>query len=445
MVPAVPDGTYGLPGIYGVHCDLRNIAKFTTVDAFREGDFLYVFDEKITSLQQMTDLLNGNHFKKADLKSHNDYAYTFPFHESNGGKSCYLIKPEFDDDLSEYGLEGDPGYWASVDDNNAQLKLMGKTVIEVRKTSFAIIGDGTPQTIAVMGISVNPANLLAAVGSTTQLTATVTPANATSQAYTWSTSNASVATVSNSGLVTLVTPGTAYIYAVIIDETNNRVFTDSCLVTVKDQGAIANPDPIRNSQGNFNVSLSISSEGTFTATFDVTLPPKFTLNVDATKLAEDLAGYTLKITDRGNGVWSFEIAPNGLRSASTTSFREVVNVAYIVEKTLEDGDYTLKINDVTLTFHDGTVIRDDEIVIPVHFDSATGNETMGEAANVIYYGGVLSVNTPTSERIEIYSVSGALLFDVQKPQGAATYSLSHLSKGVLIVRGSNGWVKKIVK
>ncbi|MDR3194660.1 MAG: InlB B-repeat-containing protein [Tannerella sp.] len=67
-----------------------------------------------------------------------------------------------------------------------------------------------------------------------------------------------------------------------------------------------------------------------------------------------------------------------------------------------------------------------------------------ETADVRYAAGILSVYTPSVERIDVYAIGGALLYQAQKAAGEATFSLRHLPKGVLIVCGSSGWTRKIV-
>ena len=57
--------------------------------------------------------------------------------------------------------------------------------------------------VAVTGVSVSPAPSSVMIGKTTQLTATVAPANATNKLVTWSTSNGAVASVNSSGLVSV--------------------------------------------------------------------------------------------------------------------------------------------------------------------------------------------------------------------------------------------------
>jgi hypothetical protein len=64
----------------------------------------------------------------------------------------------------------------------------------------------------------------------------------------------------------------------------------------------------------------------------------------------------------------------------------------------------------------------------------------------VYAGeGLLTINTPAAEHIAVYSISGALLYRVQKSAGEAAYRIDHLPHGVLIVKGSSGWATKILK
>lgn len=88
-------------------------------------------------------------------------------------------------------------------------------------------GGGSSTVVSVTGVSVTPDTVSVAEGSTTQLTATVTPSNATNQGITWS-SNSANATVDSNGLVTGVSAGTATITAT----TSDGGFTDTCTVTI---------------------------------------------------------------------------------------------------------------------------------------------------------------------------------------------------------------------
>jgi len=82
--------------------------------------------------------------------------------------------------------------------------------------------------IPVTGVTVNPSTLNLIVNETGQLTATISPENATNQLVAWSTTNNSVATVDQTGLVTASGTGTAK----IVVTTDDGGFTDTCYVTV---------------------------------------------------------------------------------------------------------------------------------------------------------------------------------------------------------------------
>ena len=85
-------------------------------------------------------------------------------------------------------------------------------------------GTGTPQRtsftvpVSVTGVSLNKtAETITTAAGTVQLIATVAPTNASNQNVTWSTSDASVATVDATGKVTAVGNGTAIITVTTVD------------------------------------------------------------------------------------------------------------------------------------------------------------------------------------------------------------------------------------
>ena len=81
--------------------------------------------------------------------------------------------------------------------------------------------------IAVTGVSVSPSSVSVEKGSTTTLTATVSPSNATNKNVKWSSSNTSIATVSSSGVVTGKAKGSCTITATCGGK------SATCSVTVK--------------------------------------------------------------------------------------------------------------------------------------------------------------------------------------------------------------------
>lgn len=86
----------------------------------------------------------------------------------------------------------------------------------------------TDDSVPATGVTVTPATTSVIVGATRQLTGTVLPADATDKSGTWTTSDATKATVSSTGLVTGVAAGTA----TITFKSNDGNFTGTTTVTV---------------------------------------------------------------------------------------------------------------------------------------------------------------------------------------------------------------------
>lgn len=100
------------------------------------------------------------------------------------------------------------------------------TTISGDMTIAVTIGSVSP--ISVTGVTVSPTTASLETGGTQQLTATVSPNNATDKTVSWSTSNSSVATVSSTGLVTAAGVGSATITVTTTD--GHKIAT--CAITV---------------------------------------------------------------------------------------------------------------------------------------------------------------------------------------------------------------------
>jgi len=86
----------------------------------------------------------------------------------------------------------------------------------------------TDETVPATGVTVTPATASLSVGATRQLTGSVQPTDATDRTGAWTTSDATKATVSNTGLVTAVAAGSATITFTSTDGN----FTGTTAVTV---------------------------------------------------------------------------------------------------------------------------------------------------------------------------------------------------------------------
>jgi hypothetical protein len=123
--------------------------------------------------------------------------------------------------------------------------------------------------------------------------------------------------------------------------------------------------------------------------------------------------------------------------------RQLLRIVYAMDETVGNGNYEMSLNDIDLTLNSGQTIHQDEINVSVRVDDV-GNDRVG-GTDVRYFNSRLYVNTPVAERIAIYSLDGRMIYQAQKQSGIATFNLYSLPRGVLIVRGDSGWVKKIIK
>ena len=118
--------------------------------------------------------------------------------------------------------------WTTKDDGNkvALRPVQGVTLGKVEMNRII----GYLEDVSIQDISLNQTSAtLTTKGKTLQLSATVTPSNATDKSVIWQSSNTAVATVSSTGLVTAVANGTATITATTTDGSN---LTATCAITV---------------------------------------------------------------------------------------------------------------------------------------------------------------------------------------------------------------------
>lgn len=109
----------------------------------------------------------------------------------------------------------------------------GTTTVNTLTDDWALIAGWAPKEfVAVTGVEVTPATALVAIGATQQLTANVSPLNATDLTVSWTSSDKTIATVSSKGIVKGVKIGNATITAT----TRDGAFVDVCEVTVGQVG-----------------------------------------------------------------------------------------------------------------------------------------------------------------------------------------------------------------
>lgn len=105
-------------------------------------------------------------------------------------------------------------------------------------TIFSCASKEEPQKIAPKDIVLSETELILEIGQTHQLTASVSPDNATDKTVNWSSSASNKVSVDANGLVTALAQGNAYIVA----QTSNSLKA-SCLVTIKQADPTPDPEP----------------------------------------------------------------------------------------------------------------------------------------------------------------------------------------------------------
>ena len=132
-----------------------------------------------------------------------------------------------------------------------------------------------------------------------------------------------------------------------------------------------------------------------------------------------------------------------LRSSGLSSF--LINIPFIIDEQLSSGNYPITISNIIMDFDNGTRFVEPELSVVLTVDRTTAIEKVTPNDVQIYvYGRVLYINTPVSETIGIYSLNGSLIYHTTKPPGIIRIPVNGNNGQVIIVKGSAGWVKKIM-
>ncbi len=229
--------------------------------------------------------------------------------------------------------------WSSSDDNIATVDENGlvRAVAVGEATITVTTNDGgftassaiTVEAVAVTGISLNTSTATLNVSETLQLNATIQPENATNQNVTWSSSDNSIATVNENGLVTGVAEGTATI--TVTTEDGN--FTATCTVTVETTtvavtGVSVNPTTTAMLvDGTQQLSATIAPTNATNQNVTWTSDMQNIATVSATGLVEGVAVGTANIivsTEDGNftDTCVVTVGPNGIKE----NIAEIINI-----------------------------------------------------------------------------------------------------------------------
>ena len=86
------------------------------------------------------------------------------------------------------------------------------------------------------------------------------------------------------------------------------------------------------------------------------------------------------------------------------------------------------------------------IQFPLNKENPTGTDAPALFTQTVTFlqDGTLRIESPAAETVQGYSLTGALLFNLQKPAGNASYSIDQPKGAMIIIKGNSGWTKKVI-
>jgi len=209
----------------------------------------------------------------------------------------------------------------------------------------------------VTGVTLNATSTSVKVGSTTTLTATLAPENATIKNVTWASSDTNIATVAD-GVVTGVAEGTATITVT----TEDGEFTAECTVTVNKRSSggggsssTATTTTTKNDDGSTTKTTTNKTTGTVTET--TTNPDGSTTKVETKKdgtvttTEKDADGNTTTTVEKADGT---SVATEKTTDGTTTVTEKAADGTTTITETDKTGNKT-----VTTENTDGSTVTEE--------------------------------------------------------------------------------------
>ncbi|MDB4292459.1 Ig-like domain-containing protein, partial [Maribacter sp.] len=238
----------------------------------------------------------------------------------------------------------------------------GYTITDVNpgNEASAIVTINIVQTeILVTGIVLSPTALTLDSNATGQLTATVSPGNATNPTVDWASSDATIATVSTTGEVTGVSQGSATITA-SSNDTSDVVVTADVTVNPASSGANdittfelpgQNSSAIDEAANTVSVNVPDGTElNVVPATFTISTGAQIAPAIDAIQDFNGQVTYTITAENGDSQLWTINVTvspPTGSGANDITAFELPLQIGALID----DVNHT-----VTVNVPDGTVL-----------------------------------------------------------------------------------------
>ena len=124
----------------------------------------------------------------------------------------------------------------------------------------------------------------------------------------------------------------------------------------------------------------------------------------------------------------------------------MLHVAYRVDEKKERGIFDISVNSILFETKGGNYIPEPAITVPAEINRwGVGNEQTGASTPVVFVNAqTICIQTESADRITVYSVAGGKLYEAPIQAGLTTINAAQFPQGLLFVRGSSGWVKKVL-
>lgn len=244
-----------------------------------------------------------NDFFSFTIPESDDISFSFKHDLVNSGSNYWALELYNYDNMNkclrtEYFKGNEP----DVVKTSSSFLEAGKYIVAIKDGNYYSNGvytfkvNSSKNNKNVTGVSVEPKSVSINIGGSAQLTATVTPADATNPAVTWKSSNTKIATVDTTGNVTGVKDGTA----IISVTTTDGGFTAIAKVTVGNGGS-EEPET-GDDQSDPETELTPAADGSYSYT--LLLGEKYKVNITDLNRKSLKSGNSriVSVADKNNGV-----------------------------------------------------------------------------------------------------------------------------------------------
>jgi len=237
----------------------------------------------------------------------------------------------------------------------------------------------TVNPVLATSVALNTSSAELTTGEVLQLSASVSPSNATNPAVTWSSTNSSVATVDGAGKVTAVAPGSCSIVATTADGTN---LTATCTVNVPSD-VLYTADAVGVPSGTLVLPIQLENASAITGLqFEMQLPEGVSVAEDTqgklvAALSDRAADQSISASLLSNGNYQFVVF-SGTSAALSGNEGAIAYVTLNMAESMATGEYAIGIKEVELTKTDGTSLHHKDLTSRLTLTEPITGDTNGD-------------------------------------------------------------------